>query len=104
MNCPLCKTLYGFDVELEELQMDERKIFQCKNKNLKHQFCEHVLAATRKDLANFACQDCSSNIDECDCFDCFVFCGKCNSFLFISCSDVIQMMELRRKADGTVSA
>jgi hypothetical protein len=97
-KCPLCKSLYGIDAELETLWVDERKVYHCNNKDLHHEFCEHILKATRKDMAHFSCQGCPSSIDECDCFDCWmVFCDQCNSFISLSCSDVVQMMELNEE-------
>ena len=95
MKCPLCKTIYGFpDHELDEMQTEEgRKIYECKK--LHTQFCEHMLKGTLKDINNFACGNCTSGIDDCDCFDCeFVFCGQCNTLILTdSCNDVMTVLE-----------
>lgn len=98
MIYPLCKTLYGVDRELEEIWKDNQKTYRCKDTNLHHEFCEHILNITRKDINNFSCQNCDSPINDCNCFDCFmVFCGQCNSFIELSCSDVVQMMEINEE-------
>jgi hypothetical protein len=99
-QCPLCKSLYGLDIDLEEILFEDgkRKAYQCKSKDARHEFCDHILMATRKDMPNFSCENCDSPLDDCNCFDCFmVFCNKCNSFFNVSCSDVVQVMELNEE-------
>ena len=92
--CPLCKQ-YGFNFELEELWFEDgkRKFYRCKNRDFRHSFCEHILKATRNDLGNFACNSCyADSIEECQCMDCEVFCGECNSFYDIACGDVMSII------------
>lgn len=96
-KCPLCKK-YGLTTEMEVLWYDDgkRKIYRCKHPNFRHEICEHMLNATRKDLNNFSCGDCSADtIEDCQCFDCFagVFCGECNSFVNIQCSDLAGIID-----------
>jgi glycosyltransferase involved in cell wall biosynthesis len=92
------EALRHIDTELEEIWKDNQKTYRCKNKDLHHDFCEHVLKATKKDMGNFSCENCDSPLDECNCFDCFaVFCDQCNSFISLSCSDVVQMMEINEE-------
>lgn len=93
--CPLCKP-YGLKTPVEILWYDhgDRKVYRCTNSTLRHEFCEHILKATRKDINNFACNSCSADaIYDCQCFDCAVFCGECNSFINCSCSDVDCVIE-----------
>jgi len=102
MKCPLCKTLYGYpDHELDEFQTEEgRKIYECKV--LHSQFCEHMLKGTRKNIGNFSCGNCTSPIDDCDCFDCeFVFCDQCNDLIHVdSCSTVVEILEQNEDKQG----
>lgn len=79
--CPNCNQV------LEEIErQDGTKTFKCKNEGI--EFCEHILDAQSLDRNSFACNNCASPIEECDCYDCEVFCEKCNSFIFCSCCDV----------------
>ena len=94
VNCPLCKTVYGFpDHELKEtIDKDNHKQYTCEV--LHKHFCEHMLSATRKDKGNFACQSCDDPIDQCNCYDCMgVFCQTCKTFIDIDCSEVDRLIE-----------
>jgi len=101
MKCPIC------DSELEERYLENgQKRFHCRNCG--ETFCEHILKATRKDIGKFACGNCDSPIDECNCFDCGagVFCQECNDFVATSCSTVVDVIEkneeLQRKRSGKI--
>jgi hypothetical protein len=96
LKCPLCM-LYGLDVELEELEHDGRKYYRCKQPDLHHTFCEHILNATRKDINSFSCSNCDSPINECNCFDCEVFCEQCNEFIGISCSEATEIININEE-------
>ena len=99
MNCPLCKTNYSIEGSLEELWRDKVKYYQCNNPNGKHEFCEHILKATRKDMNSFSCENCDSPLDDCNCFDCcMIFCEECNAFVALSCSNVVQITKINEEA------
>lgn len=90
MKCPL---QYGCSCELEELiTEDGKKIYRCPNCG--NEFCEHILSAALKNVNDFACGNCDSNVLECDCFDCGpgVFCSSCNRFINTSCSAVAEII------------
>ena len=87
MKCPICNG------ELEERYLENgQKRFYCKN--CIETFCEHILKATRKDIEKFACGNCDSPIDKCNCLNCGagVFCSECNDFVTSSCSIVMDII------------
>lgn len=97
MECPFCKE-YGLTVDLEEFERNGVKHYRCQNKDMPHEFCEHVLNATKKDLSNFDCSDCDSPINECNCFDCYLYCQKCNEFIWsISCSELASVIIMKEE-------
>ena len=94
-NCPFCEALYGQIIGLDVLTTEEmdRKWYKCKNRHMRHEFCEHMAVAMRKDIGCFSCENCDSPIDDCNCFDCLmVFCDRCNSFFYISCADLASVI------------
>lgn len=69
--------------QMEERWEDERKLYYCKSCHFT--CCEHLGEHPR----TFSCIECDSPVEECDCYDCDVFCSKCNHPIFgCSCSDV----------------
>jgi len=95
LKCPICNG------ELEEWTLHNgSKLYHCTGV-CSNQFCEHILKAMKKDIKNFACGNCDDLITECNCFDCNgVFCAKCNSFIQISCSDVVSIIEKNEEEKG----
>jgi len=94
LKCPLCKE-YGIESELEEIWYDDgkRKVYRCTQPDMHHEMCEHIMNATRKDINTFACNDCTDDVEDCNCFNCEVFCGECNSFINIFCAEVAGLID-----------
>jgi len=96
MICPLCESSGQGRHKLEKHVLKtltgkgEQERFRCPNCRI--EFCKHVLTATHKDVNSFACVECTSPINECDCLDCEIFCEECNEIIFITCSDLDSIM------------
>lgn len=55
--------------------------------------CSHIKNATYDDLYKFECDSCSSNPNDCDCYDCYVYCKICNKVYYLSCEELCEIME-----------
>jgi len=87
-TCPLCGAT---------LKPVSNGIYECPSERI--QICVHMLTAKRKDVTSiFSCSDCTTfDIYDCDCMDCYVFCQKCKTVVFISCTKLTEIVDRNRK-------
>jgi len=94
VKCPLC------GAEMEEYSLENTLWYKCPNCHL--DACIHILKATRKDIQNFHCGDCmADSIEQCDCFDCSVFCYECNNLVPCNCSTVLEIIDINEEKEAS---
>jgi hypothetical protein len=111
LSCPICQTELARVTYTKRFPFTPRvhsvTVYKCK----KHgEFCQHVVTAKKTDVANFVCEDCDHDVQECfetngdglhdECSPCtVVICLLCNAYLHTTSADV--MLFIKQNEEGT---